>query len=191
MIVIRSIDIDNDNNDDQWKATADARGKQCFRYPRGWSRARGGFEQNWLRAKTDPGSPIGHTTSIITSPFATSPNLMSRFSMVSICRRIDWKNTAVCPNVGKVRDQYFSHILHISCIRAPRSQVTAHSSSKNCTQKSSSSRQICAPMTSRTSDTPKLLGFRLLTFRRTLGDRSYRSIPHTDGYAGKMGFLPI
>ena len=50
-------------------------------------------------------TPCGHTTSIITFPFATSPTLTSRFSMLSTCRRIGCKNTAVCLNAGKVRDQ--------------------------------------------------------------------------------------
>ena len=150
-------------------------------------------------------TPFGHTTFILTFPFATSPSLTSQFSMVSTCRRIGCKNTAVRPNAGKVRDQCYSHVLHIACIRAPRSQVThstvvqekaaftqSSSSSDHCDPyKSSSSRQICSPVTSRTTDTPKLLGFGLLRSRRTLGDQSYRSILNTDGYTGKKGVLPI
>ena len=133
---------------------------------------------------------------------------MSRFSMVSTCRRISRKNAAVCSDAGRVRNSA-SHTFYTSLVSEHRvvkstapSTTVVVKSSKNYTQnssssdhcdsyKSSSSRHICSPVTSRTTDTPKLLGFGLLTSRRTLGDRSYRSILYTDGYTGKIGVLPI
>ena len=72
-------------------------------------------------------TPFGNSTSIITFLYATSPSRMSRFSMVSTCRRIGYDYT----DAGKVRDQHYSHIsqnrlYHVALTPHPRQACVAH-----------------------------------------------------------------